>query len=83
MNAPIIHKRAARPLERLRAKDLMSSNPVSIHRDATLCEALDVLTDRGFGAAPVIDDAGRPVGVVSRTDILIHDRESVPQAYPV
>jgi CBS domain-containing protein len=28
------------------------------------------LEARGFGAAPVIDDAGRPVGVLSRTDLL-------------
>ena len=40
------------------------------------------MTDRGFGAAPVIDDAGRPVGVVSRTDILIHEREYVRHACP-
>jgi CBS domain-containing protein len=33
------------------------------------------LTDRGFSAAPVIDEAGRPIGVVSRADILVHDRE--------
>lgn len=59
----------------LQAKDLMSPNPVSIQRDATVREAVALLTDRGFGAAPVIDEAGRPVGVISRTDILIHERE--------
>jgi CBS domain-containing protein len=41
------------------------------------------LTDRGFSAAPVIDDAGRPVGVVSRSDILIHDREKADYVEPV
>lgn len=60
----------------------MSPNPVSIHRDATIREALDVLTDRGFGIAPVLDDTGRPIGVVSRTDILIHHRESARHASP-
>ncbi len=40
-----------------------------------MSEAVLLLTDRGFSAAPVIDDAGRPVGVVSRTDLLVHDRE--------
>jgi CBS domain-containing protein len=28
-------------------------------------------------AAPVIDEAGRPVGVISRSDIVIHDREKL------
>lgn len=59
----------------LAASELMSSNPVSINADATVAEATALLTDRGFGAAPVIDEAGRPIGVVSRADILIHDRE--------
>jgi CBS domain-containing protein len=80
MNAPTIHKSASRSFEMLRAKDLMSLNPVSIRRDAGIREALELLTDRGFGAAPVIDEGGRPVGVVSRTDILLHDRECVNHA---
>ncbi|HEY7156611.1 MAG TPA: CBS domain-containing protein [Gemmataceae bacterium] len=58
----------------------MSPNPVSIRRDASIREALELLTDYGFGAAPVIDEAGRPVGVVSRTDVLIHEREYVHHA---
>jgi CBS-domain-containing membrane protein len=58
------------------AAELMSANPVSVREDATLKEALALLIDKGFSAAPVIDDAGRPVGVLSRSDVLIHDRES-------
>jgi len=71
------------------AKDLMSVNPVSIQANATVSEAVALLTDRGFHAAPVIDDAGRPIGVVSAGDILRHDREytrhleRVPQYYSV
>jgi CBS domain-containing protein len=80
MNTPILHKNPTRPFELLRAKDLMKPNPVSIRRDVGIREALEVLTDRGFGAAPVIDEAGRPIGVVSRTDILIHERENARYA---
>jgi len=59
------------------AADLMHSNPISIQASANIREVLALLTDRGFGVAPVIDEAGRPVGVVSRSDILIHEREQV------
>src|SRR5438876_11343413 len=62
-------------LEAATAEELMTSNPISIHASASVQEALALLTDRGFSAAPVIDDAGRPVGVLSRTDILVHERE--------
>jgi CBS domain-containing protein len=68
------------PLEAQRARDLMSINPVSLPRDATVREAVALLADRGFSAAPVIDEAGRPVGVVSRTDVLVHEREYVRHA---
>jgi CBS domain-containing protein len=57
------------------ATDLMTPNPVSISETATLREALALLTDRGIKAVPVIDEAGRPIGVLSSTDLLIHDRE--------
>jgi CBS domain-containing protein len=57
------------------AADLMTSNPMSIRADATVGEAIEVLTDHGYSAAPVIDEAGHPLGVVSRADILVHDRE--------
>jgi CBS domain-containing protein len=57
------------------AADLMSANPVSIEPDATVREALGVFNARGFGAAPVIDDAGCPIGVLSGSDLLVHDQE--------
>jgi CBS domain-containing protein len=57
------------------AADLMVANPVSIRADATIAETIAWMTDKGFTAAPVIDDAGRPVGVVSRSDVLMHERE--------
>jgi CBS domain-containing protein len=52
------------------AAELMTPDPKSVRRDATVAEAAAFLASRGFSAAPVIDDAGRPVGVVSRTDLL-------------
>lgn len=59
------------------ASEVMTPNPISLREEAGLREAVVFLADRGFGAAPVIDASGRPVGVVSQTDILIHDREAL------
>jgi CBS domain-containing protein len=70
------------PLWAETAADLMMPNPISIRENATLREAVALLTDKGFSAAPVIDDAGRPVGVLSRSDILVHDREKVDYVEP-
>ena len=62
------------------AEDLMSANPVSLYQGVSIQEAIALLTDRGITATPVIDDAGRPIGVLSRGDILIHEREQVRHA---
>jgi CBS domain-containing protein len=48
----------------------MTPNPKSINRHATVRETAEILHDHGLHIAPVIDDAGRPIGVVSRTDLL-------------
>lgn len=60
------------------AGELMTGNVVSIRAKATVTEAIALFADKGFSAAPVIDEAGRPVGVVSRTDIVLHEREQQP-----
>jgi len=65
------------------AADMMTPNPLSIRGDATISEVIALLVDKGFGAAPVIDHAGRPIGVVSRSDILAHEHEARTQAVPL
>jgi CBS domain-containing protein len=57
------------------AEDLMVPNPISIRAEAAVPEAIALFTEKGIAAAPVIDEAGRPIGVVSRSDLLIHQRE--------
>ncbi len=67
-------------LDAVRAADLMTPSPMSIRAEATVPEAIAILTEKGFSAAPVIDESGRPIGVVSRADILIHERERLRSA---
>jgi len=64
------------------AADLMTGNPLSLRDTATLREAVAFLIDRGISGAPVIDEAGRPVGVLTQTDVLVHDRENVEHVTP-
>jgi predicted transcriptional regulator len=55
------------------AAELMSPHPLSINDEASVREAAAFLTRKRIGAAPVIDEAGRPVGVISLSDIARHD----------
>jgi CBS domain-containing protein len=73
-----------RSVDAQRRSDLMTPNPLSIGQSATIKEAAAFLTDRGISAAPVIDDAGRAVGVLSRADIVVHHRQEtqfLPEFY--
>lgn len=65
------------PKRPARAEDLMSRNPVTIRDTAPIAAALVLLIDTGFSAAPVIDEVERPVGVISRTDIVVYDRRKL------
>jgi CBS domain-containing protein len=57
------------------AGDLMTAGPVSLAETATMDEAMAFLTEKGFGAAVVIDEAGHPLGVVTKTDLLVHAKQ--------
>ncbi len=55
--------------------EAMTPDPVSLPPTATLAEALEVFADERVGAIPVVDDAERPVGIVSYVDLLGTIRE--------
>ena len=58
-------------LEDLRVRDLMTTNPLSVRHGITVREAAVFLAEQGIGATPVVNDAGRAVGVLSRSDVLL------------
>jgi CBS-domain-containing membrane protein len=59
------------------AAEIMTANPRSIGADASVADATAFLALQGFTAAPVIDDAGRPIGVISQSDLIVHAREKL------
>jgi CBS domain-containing protein len=60
----------ADPLGGLRVRDLMSEEPVTAQPDWPLVRAVRAMTDHGINRLPVVDRAGRPVGVLTRDDVL-------------
>jgi predicted transcriptional regulator len=55
--------------------DVMTRGAYSIEESASAEQALAFMTSRGFGSAVVIDVAGHPIGVVTRTDMLAYARD--------
>src|SRR5262245_11281621 len=82
MNATMTPPACAIILRARTAAELMTPNPLSLREDLTLKEAIAFLVDRHVSGAPVIDEAGRPVGVLTQSDVVIHDREEVRHLAP-
>jgi CBS-domain-containing membrane protein len=73
---------SALSLQAATAADLMTAGPVSLTDTDSVPEALEFFTARGFGATVVIDAAGHPLGVVTKTDVLTHTRRRKPSLEP-
>ena len=75
----ILRTEARLTLDADTASDLMVPNPISLRAEANVAEAMLLFTEKGITAAPVIDDSGHPIGVISRSDLLIHQCEDQKQ----
>jgi CBS domain-containing protein len=52
------------------ARQLMTSPVISVRSSATLTEVATVMVDRGVNPVPVLDEALRVIGLVSRADLV-------------
>jgi CBS-domain-containing membrane protein len=69
MATTLSRKRRRVALKRLKAANVMESNPVSIQHTATVRSAVDTLNKHSFETAPVTDESGRLIGSLSRADL--------------
>jgi CBS domain-containing protein len=54
----------------MKAKDIMTSPVVSVEPDAPVLQAIRIMLQRRISGLPVINDGGRPVGIVTEGDFL-------------
>jgi CBS domain-containing protein len=73
--AGIVHHAARAKAGGVTAADLMTSPAVTIGPDDTVEHAARLMYDRKIKRLPVVDPRGRPMGIISRTDVLaVFDR---------
>lgn len=49
---------------------VMTENPVTVPPDATIDEVIDKMVNAGVRHIPVVDDDGKPLGVISVRDVI-------------
>lgn len=55
----------------LTVKDMMNTHPLTLSAEQPTAEAIDALISHHLSAAPVVDDTGRLVGILSTHDIMV------------
>jgi CBS domain-containing protein len=58
------------PVKEMRARDFMVTKPVVFARDMGLLDAVRVLVDKRISGAPVVDERGNLVGVLTERNVL-------------
>jgi CBS domain-containing protein len=73
--AGIVHHAARAKAGGVTAADLMTTPAVTIGPDETVEHAARLMYDRKVKRLPVVNPSGRPIGIISRTDVLaVFDR---------
>ncbi len=62
--------RKGRRLADITAGEVMTSNPISVTKDTDVLTVIDVLHNNHLIRVPVIDSAGKLIGIVARRDVL-------------
>ena len=59
----------------IRAKDIMTSDPVMAAQDWDVSKATTIMIEKGFNGLPVIDDVGRLVGIICQSDLIAQQKK--------
>jgi CBS domain-containing protein len=62
--------RVVKPVKEVRVRDFMVTKPVVFTPETDLLDAVRVLVDRHISGAPVVDERGNLVGVLTERDFL-------------
>lgn len=59
-------------IDNLKAKDIMTKNPVVVNQQTDIIEIIEIMDKKGFEMLPVVDETNedRIIGVLSRKDII-------------
>jgi CBS domain-containing protein len=61
--------------------DIMTRDPIVVQPETPLKEAIQILAERRIGGLPVVNKAGKLVGVISETDLMWQETGATPPAY--
>ncbi len=61
--------------------EVMTRDPLTVKPETPLREAIKILAEKRISGLPVVDDAGKLIGVISETDLMWQQAGVTPPAY--
>lgn len=59
----------------MRVKEIMTENPITVTGSMEIFKAAKILLDHHFNGVPVVDDAGKLVGILCQSDIIAQQKK--------
>ncbi len=59
----------------LKAKDIMSSSVLTVKMSTSIAEVAEIFHDNSIGGAPVVDDEGKLVGIITESDLIDQNKK--------
>jgi CBS domain-containing protein len=56
-------------------KEIMTENPITVTADTEIIKAAKILLDRRINGVPVVDEAGKLVGLLCQSDIIAQQKK--------
>ncbi|EFK11286.1 CBS domain protein [delta proteobacterium NaphS2] len=56
-------------ITKIKVQDIMTRNPITIPFDFTVEEAAEVLLEKNISGAPVMDEKGKVIGIITKNDL--------------
>lgn len=56
-------------ITKIKVQEIMTENPVTIPFDSTVEEAAEVLLEKKISGAPVVDEKGKVIGIITKNDL--------------
>jgi CBS domain-containing protein len=67
-----------------RAKDIMTSDVITVTKDQTVNQVIEILMDKNISGLPVVDENGNVIGIVTEGDLIYRSKKlEIPRYFTI
>ncbi len=70
--------------EELRAKDIMTKDVITVKRDHTVNQVIEILMNKNISGVPVVNDEDQVIGIVTEGDLIYRSKKlEIPRYFTI